>query len=273
MSPQPTATELAQAVEELLRAPADHPQACQDPPLIADRLRFLFQLAGGEVGCQGDDSSPNLSAAGVGILSGTTAASWKITSAYWNLGLLGHLWCYASGTIPALFSALLYGTGVGLLVAGTTCVAVRLWRKRRQSLTYHIPRYLNRPVDLVACSVAYLLLAPALHASRAASLDAAAYLEKRLSEEWGYHPRAAQQLVQAQDKWASPNFDLATYQRIYASLTSSCPEVHQPLLQANILSFLQDLPNGAGRTHQALVLQKNLGCLLNLPAGSLAGET
>ena len=264
MSSTPTAAEIQRQLEELLTDSAGASLPDQEPLLLADPLRFRFQLAGGELGCHEADRPPYLAAASGGLLAGAATASWKIALAYRTAGVARCLW----------WAATLAGTGIGLLTAGIVYVGILFWQERRQDRSYQIPRYLSAPLDIVASSVAYLLLSPAVYASRAAGGDEAAdaaWLRERLSREWGFHPHWAEQFVQELGQFATTKFPLDDYRQLSYSLASRCPEVHQPHLQESTLAFLQDLPSGAGRTPQALALRRSLqNCP---PAGKPAGQT
>lgn len=221
-------------------------------------MEYRFQLCGGEE--NQSKSLPNcLPAIGVGLLAGVAFIGWQIVAAFWKLTFWGRLRWLASGATPGLSSTVLINAFVlSLLTAAIAYAVANLLHKKNQALYYHLPRYLNAPFDPVAASVAYLLLTPALHASRVAALDTAAdqaFLEERLSQEWGYHPQAARQLVQNFAQAIRSDFDWAGYLQLYASLTEICPEIHRSHLQDYIRSFLRELPSGAGRTASATILQ------------------
>jgi len=256
---------MAAALEELLRPAGGVPQESLTQVLLADPLRFRYQLAGGDQGQPAADLVDGLATLWVGGATGTAVTGIKAALWYAQQGLAAKvLAVFGKATLPwaslvGLGAAT--GLGVGLLTYG----GLRLWRRRQQALYSQVPRYLSLPLNTAALAVASLLTTPALQVVREASSAPRpdqAFLAQYLSQEWGFEPTVAQTLV---EQWgaAQTPFVRPAYEQVFQGLVHQCPEVHRDHLRQEILSLPERLPSGAGQKLLAQTFSHQLQSLLN----------
>lgn len=259
------ATEMAAALEELLRPAGGEPPESPAPVLLADPLRFRYQLAGGDHGQPTGHLAEVLAALGSGGATGAATIGLKYAAWYAKRGLMAKLLAMVGkATVPwASFVGLgaATGLGVGLLTYG----GLRLWRRRQQALYNQVPRYLNLPLNTVVLAVASLLTTPALQVVQEASTaprQDRTFLAQYLSQEWGFEPAVAQTLV---EQWgaAQAPFIGPAYRQVFHGLVCQCPEVHRDHLRQEILGLPERLPSGVGRKLLAQTFSLQLQSLLN----------
>jgi hypothetical protein len=259
------ATEMAAALEELLRPAGGVLQESSPQVLLADPLRFRYQLAGGDQGQPKGHLADGAVALGIGGANGAAVTGIKSALWYAQQGLAAKvLAVFSKATLPwaslvGLGAAT--GLGVGLLTYG----GLRLWRRRQQALYSQVPRYLSLPLNTAALAVASLLTTPALQVVQEVSTAPRpdqAFLAEYLSQEWGFEPTVAQTLV---EHWgaARPPFVGPAYRRVFVELVRQCPEVHRDHLRQEILSLPERLPSSAGQKLLAQTFSHQLQSLLN----------